>query len=95
MLLKLEKKLLSMIDEDAKNFLPLSKAYGLPTSTEEEKKIKEETKNKLAQNKNNYTLVYKNNNLVYENTVLKKDKVIYKYYDAYTYEYLDNITLEE
>ena len=40
---KIEKKLLSMIDEDAKNFLPLSKAYGLPTSNEEEKKIKEET----------------------------------------------------
>lgn len=40
---EIEKKLLSMIDEDAENFLPLSKAYGLPTSTEEEKKIKEET----------------------------------------------------
>ena len=40
---EIEKKLLSMIDEDAKNFLPLSKAYGLPTSTEEEKKVKEKT----------------------------------------------------
>ena len=40
---EIEKKLLSMIDDDAENFLPLSKAYGLPTSTEEEKKIKEET----------------------------------------------------
>ena len=40
---EIEKKLLNMIDEDAENFLPLSKAYGLPTSTEEEKKIKEET----------------------------------------------------
>ena len=36
---EIEEKLLSMIDEDANNFLPLSKAYGLPTSTEEEKKI--------------------------------------------------------
>ena len=33
-----------MIDEDANNFLPLSKAYGLPTSTEEEKKIKKDYK---------------------------------------------------
>ena len=40
---EIEKKLLSMIDEDAKNFLPLSKAYGLPNSTEEEKKVKEVT----------------------------------------------------
>lgn len=36
----LEKQLLDMIDEDAECFLPLSKAYGLPSSTEEEKKIK-------------------------------------------------------
>ncbi|WP_250673673.1 cyclodeaminase/cyclohydrolase family protein [Paraclostridium ghonii] len=39
----LEKDLLNMIDEDAQCFLPLSKAYGLPSSTEEEKKIKAET----------------------------------------------------
>jgi len=40
---QIEKNLLNMIDQDAECFLPLSKAYGLPTSTEEEKKIKEET----------------------------------------------------
>lgn len=40
---QIEKRLLDMIDEDAECFLPLSKAYGLPKSTEEEKKIKEET----------------------------------------------------
>jgi formiminotetrahydrofolate cyclodeaminase len=40
---QIEKRLLHMIDEDAECFLPLSKAYGLPKSTEEEKKIKEET----------------------------------------------------
>jgi len=34
-------KLLSLIDEDAENFKPLSKAYGLPTSTDEEKAEKE------------------------------------------------------
>lgn len=39
----IEKQLLKMIDEDAENFLPLSKAYGLPQTTEEEKKIKVET----------------------------------------------------
>lgn len=43
---KLEEQLLSMIDKDAECFLPLSKAYGLPKSTEEEKKIKEETMEK-------------------------------------------------
>lgn len=39
----LESELLKMIDEDAENFLPLSKAYGLPKATEEERKIKAET----------------------------------------------------
>lgn len=43
---QLEKKLLDMIDEDAECFLPLSKAYGLPKETEEEKRIKEETMEK-------------------------------------------------
>ena len=33
----------SLIQKDADGFLPLSKAYGLPTDTEEQKKFKEET----------------------------------------------------
>lgn len=40
---KLEKDLLSMIDQDAECFLPLSKAYGLPTNTDEEKQFKAKT----------------------------------------------------
>lgn len=35
-------KLIELIDKDAENFLPLSKAYGMPKSTEEEKKKKRE-----------------------------------------------------
>ena len=34
-------KLMALIDEDAENFEPLSKAYGLPANTEEEKAEKE------------------------------------------------------
>ena len=43
---KLQEELLSMIDKDAEGFYPLSKAYGLPTSTEEEKQYKAETMEK-------------------------------------------------
>ncbi|MEG0050927.1 MAG: cyclodeaminase/cyclohydrolase family protein [Terrisporobacter sp.] len=43
---KLEEELLSMIDKDAEGFYPLSKAYGLPTATEEEKQYKAETMEK-------------------------------------------------
>ena len=40
---ELTASLLEMIDQDAENFLPLSKAYGLPQETEEEKKFKSDT----------------------------------------------------
>lgn len=35
--LHIQDELLNMVDEDAENFLPLSKAYGMPANTEEEK----------------------------------------------------------
>lgn len=40
---ELQEELLKMIDADAECFLPLSKAYGMPKDTEEQKKLKEET----------------------------------------------------
>jgi len=42
----LQQDLMEMIDEDAENFLPLSKAYGMPKDTEEERRLKEETMEK-------------------------------------------------
>ncbi|MGB3367078.1 MAG: cyclodeaminase/cyclohydrolase family protein [Acidaminobacteraceae bacterium] len=39
---KLQKRLMELIDEDAENFYPLSQAYGLPSTTDEEKAYKEE-----------------------------------------------------
>lgn len=40
---KLTKEFLNMVDEDAENFIPLSKAYGLPCITEKDK----DNKNKI------------------------------------------------
>ncbi|OAA91412.1 cyclodeaminase/cyclohydrolase family protein [Clostridium ljungdahlii] len=40
---ELQAELLKMVDADAECFLPLSKAYGMPKDTEEQKKLKEET----------------------------------------------------
>jgi formiminotetrahydrofolate cyclodeaminase len=40
---ELQTELLKMIDADAECFLPLSKAYGMPKETEDEKRLKEET----------------------------------------------------
>lgn len=39
---KLQKELLSLVEKDAEVFEPLSKAYGLPKNTEEEKKKRDE-----------------------------------------------------
>ena len=39
----LAEEFVALIQKDADGFLPLSKAYGLPTDTEEQKKFKEET----------------------------------------------------
>lgn len=39
----LKNEFMAMIDADAENFLPLSKAYGLPSNTEEEKAAKAQT----------------------------------------------------
>ncbi len=46
--LKIQEELMEMVDLDAEHFLPLSKAYGLPKETEEEKKFKEETLEKCT-----------------------------------------------
>ncbi|MBR4342713.1 MAG: cyclodeaminase/cyclohydrolase family protein [Lachnospiraceae bacterium] len=40
---KLKEEFIILIQKDAEGFLPLSKAYGLPAETEEQKKFKEET----------------------------------------------------
>ena len=40
---ELSAEFIELIQKDADGFLPLSKAYGLPTETEEQKKYKEET----------------------------------------------------
>jgi len=40
---ELQGELLEMVDADAECFLPLSKAYGMPKDTEQQKKLKEET----------------------------------------------------
>ena len=49
----------------------------------------------LAPNKANYALIYKNNKLIYEQTILKKDKLTYKYYDATNSEFIKETTMEK
>ncbi len=45
---ELQKRLLTLIDEDAAGFEPLSKAYGLPAETDEEKAHKKEVLEKCS-----------------------------------------------
>ncbi|MDD2499073.1 MAG: cyclodeaminase/cyclohydrolase family protein [Desulfitobacteriaceae bacterium] len=43
-------ELLTLVEKDAEAFEPLSRAYGLPKNTDEEKKIKEETLERESKN---------------------------------------------
>lgn len=47
---RIQEELLGLVAKDAQVFEPLSRAYGLPAGTEEEKKIKEETLEWESQN---------------------------------------------
>ncbi|HHZ02896.1 MAG TPA: cyclodeaminase/cyclohydrolase family protein [Tissierellia bacterium] len=47
---KLRIKLLNLVEEDAKNFEPLSKAYAMPSSTEEERANKEKEMERCLKN---------------------------------------------
>ncbi|AHM57020.1 methenyltetrahydrofolate cyclohydrolase FchA [Peptoclostridium acidaminophilum DSM 3953] len=47
---KIQAELLALVEKDAEVFEPLSKAYGLPTETDEQKKIKAETLEKESIN---------------------------------------------
>ena len=49
----------------------------------------------LSNNKNNYPLIYKNNKLMYEETIKKKNKIIYKYYDATNNKLIKEISVKE
>jgi len=98
--LKEEIKINYQLEEEIETINKYNKNYIIITKTKvvvlnkKYQLLLEENIKKLAKNKDNYTLIYKNNKLLYENTILKKDKVIYEYYDAYTYEYLDKIIME-
>lgn len=48
---------------------------------------------KLYENRKNYDIVYRNNLFMYMDDCKNKDGVIFKYYDIYTYELIDEIVV--
>lgn len=47
----------------------------------------------LHENKNDYDLVYRNNTIMYMDNYKNKDGLIFKYYDIYTYELIDEVLI--
>ena len=45
----------------------------------------------VHKNSDNYDIVYRDNTLVYFNDKLDDKKLIYEYYDIYTYEVIDRV----
>ncbi|WMJ77374.1 MULTISPECIES: cyclodeaminase/cyclohydrolase family protein [unclassified Sedimentibacter] len=70
---KLAQKLLTAIEKDAENFEPLSKAYVMPSGTEEEKRIKNEVMQKCLKDANEAPL--ETLRLVYEGILLHDELV--------------------
>ncbi|NLJ57969.1 MAG: cyclodeaminase/cyclohydrolase family protein [Tissierellia bacterium] len=68
---KLRLKLLNLVEEDAKNFEPLSKAYSMPSSSEEERKLKEKAMEKYLKVACNAPL--ETMELVYEGILLHEE----------------------
>ncbi len=48
---------------------------------------------KIHENKNNYDIIYRQEELVYFNSKYTDDKIIYEYYDLYTYEKVDTVVV--
>ena len=49
--------------------------------------------NLMHSNDKDYDLVYRDNMLMYMDDFKKKNKVIFKYYDIYTYEFIDEVVV--
>ena len=77
------------------NYYILKTSNKIIVLNKEYEEILKEKIDVLAPNPNNYNLIYKNNKLMYEETILKKDKLIYKYYDANTSEFIKKTNMEK
>lgn len=60
----------------------------------EYQEILNEPINTITKKKKNQELIYKTNQLMFEETILKKDHLIYKYYDATNGEFIKKTVLE-
>ena len=48
---------------------------------------------KIHKNKNNYELVYRNNTIMYMDSYTKTDGIVFKYFDIFTYEVIDEVVI--
>ena len=48
-------------------------------------------KSKIHENSKNYDIIYKEDKLMYFNNIYDKDRLVYEYYDLYTYEIIDKV----
>ena len=55
--------------------------------------ISEMDKNLLYENTKNYDIIYRNGKLLYSDDIYKDGNLIYRYYDIYSYEMIDEILI--
>jgi len=49
--------------------------------------------NLICDNENNYDIVYRNKTIMYMDNYKNKEGIIFKYYDIYTYEVIDEVII--
>ena len=77
------------------NYYILTTKKDIIVLNKEYKEILKKDIDVLAPNPNNYALIYKTNKIMYEETILKKNKLLYKYYDATNGKLIKETTMKE
>lgn len=72
------------------NYIVMDKDY-LYVFDKKYKEISKEDKILIYKNNNNYDIIYKDGKFMYFSDIIKKDKLIYRYYDLYNYKLIKEV----
>ena len=78
------------VNKCSEYYIVKDKNYLYLLDSKYEEVLKKEIK-LLYENKNNYEMVYRDNTIVYFGDDIVKNRLVFKYYDIYTYEIIDEV----
>lgn len=78
------------VNKSSEYYIVKDKNYLYLLDSKYEEVLKKEIK-LLHENKNNYDMVYRDNTIMYFDDDIVKNRLVFKYYDIYTYEIIDEV----